>query len=122
MLNNLGTSYEYRSRHLGELPDSDKAIEYQTKAVMLTPDGRASKPGWLYNLGMSYKYRFEHLGEFSDLEGARSSFENAARLILINPAAQISRCARKWALCSSLLGCSPRIAYEQCLELIPHLI
>ncbi|KAG9120331.1 hypothetical protein FRC07_004214 [Ceratobasidium sp. 392] len=65
---NLGTSLCTRYSVLGELTDLDAAIERQTEAALLVPDGDADKPGLLSNLGVSHGSRFVRLGELADLD------------------------------------------------------
>ncbi|KEP45080.1 aromatic di-alanine and TPR containing protein [Rhizoctonia solani 123E] len=69
-LANLGTSYSYRFQRLSELIDLDKAIEYRSRALALTPEGHSRLSVWLANLGTSYSHRFQHLGGLDDLEKA----------------------------------------------------
>ncbi|KAJ1299498.1 hypothetical protein OPQ81_003810 [Rhizoctonia solani] len=64
----LGVSYNSRFRHLGNLKDIEKAIEYLSRALNSTPDGHPDLPGRLDSLGVSYNDRFQRLGDLKDLE------------------------------------------------------
>ncbi|EUC55398.1 aromatic di-alanine and TPR containing protein, partial [Rhizoctonia solani AG-3 Rhs1AP] len=59
-----------RFQPLGDLGDLEKAIEYESRALALTPDGHPRLPGRFANLGSSHSYRFKHLGDLTDLEKA----------------------------------------------------
>ena len=72
-LNNLGTSFQYRYEHTGDLTDVSNAISFLQKAVYLTPEGHADLPGWLDDLGTSFQYRFEHTKELADIPNAISA-------------------------------------------------
>ncbi|KAG8718295.1 hypothetical protein FRC11_003598, partial [Ceratobasidium sp. 423] len=67
---NLGVSHRNRFERLGELGDLEKAIEYQSRALALTPDGHPHLSMQLMNLGASHTNRFQHLGEMGDIEQA----------------------------------------------------
>lgn len=120
-LNNLGNSYANRSETLGQLKDLDLAIECQRQAELLTPDGHSFKPSPLNSLGNSYMRRFKLLGSLSDVENASMFFQRAAQLSITNPEIQF-RSARNWAKCSSLIGTSPRLAFQRAMQLVPQLI
>ncbi|CUA72809.1 Dynein-1-beta heavy chain, flagellar inner arm I1 complex [Rhizoctonia solani] len=66
----LGESHRHRSERLSELDDLEKAIECQSQAVALTPDGHLKLPSFVANLGVSHISRFKRLGGLDDLEKA----------------------------------------------------
>ncbi|KAJ1299264.1 hypothetical protein OPQ81_002701, partial [Rhizoctonia solani] len=69
-LANLAISLGNRFDHLSELGDLEKAIECQSRALALTPDGHPDLSRRLTNLAVSLGNRFDHLGELGDLEKA----------------------------------------------------
>ncbi|KAL5638293.1 hypothetical protein ACGC1H_005097 [Rhizoctonia solani] len=66
----LGVSYTDRYRRLGELADLEKAIECDTHALALTPDGHPHMSDRHDSLGVSYTDRYRRLGELADLDKA----------------------------------------------------
>ncbi|KAG8723532.1 hypothetical protein FRC11_002397, partial [Ceratobasidium sp. 423] len=79
---NLGVSHHNRFERLGELGDLAKAIEYQSRALALTPPGHPHLSRRLMNLGVSYNFQFEWLGELGDLEKA---IEYESRALALTP-------------------------------------
>ncbi|EUC58724.1 aromatic di-alanine and TPR containing protein, partial [Rhizoctonia solani AG-3 Rhs1AP] len=67
---NLGVSYTHQYRRLGNHADLEKAIEYQTRALVLTPDGHPDMSGRHANLGGSYTRQYQRLGKLADIEKA----------------------------------------------------
>ncbi|KEP46119.1 aromatic di-alanine and TPR containing protein [Rhizoctonia solani 123E] len=67
---------------MGELSNLESAIEYQSRALALTPDGHPDLPSRLANLGVSHSFRFKRLGELSDLENA---IEYESRALALTP-------------------------------------
>ncbi|CUA73163.1 hypothetical protein RSOLAG22IIIB_10604 [Rhizoctonia solani] len=66
----MGVSHRNRFQRLGDLGDLEQAIQYESRALDLTPDDHPDLPRRLINLGVSHGDRFERLGELSDLEKA----------------------------------------------------
>ncbi|CAE6470975.1 hypothetical protein ACGC1H_003440 [Rhizoctonia solani] len=64
------------------LEDLEKAIEYFSRAVALTPDGDPDLSEWLNDLGLAYITRFQRLGELEDLE---KSMEHISRSVALTP-------------------------------------
>lgn len=81
-VHNLGNSHRHRFERLGELADLDRAMECQSQAVLLCPDGYAHKANRLNSLGNSHSRRFEHLGEPADIDKAIECYSHAAALTL----------------------------------------
>lgn len=52
---------------IGELADMNKAIEYCTEVLLVTPDGRLDKAKLFSDHGSPYGYRFRPIGELVDL-------------------------------------------------------
>ncbi|KAG8679706.1 hypothetical protein FRC11_003390, partial [Ceratobasidium sp. 423] len=75
-------SHQIRFERLGDLSDLEKAIECDSRALALTPDGHPHLPSRLANLGGSHMRRFEHLGDFSDVEKA---IECQSRALALTP-------------------------------------
>ncbi|CAE6414095.1 unnamed protein product [Rhizoctonia solani] len=69
-LYDLGLSHCKRFRRYGELNDIEKAVEYGSRAVNLTPDGHPDQGRRLGDLGVFCADRFGRLGEVGDLEKA----------------------------------------------------
>ncbi|KAG8724014.1 hypothetical protein FRC11_002228, partial [Ceratobasidium sp. 423] len=67
---------------MGELKDLEKALEYFSRALELTPDGHPALSHRHYSLGVSYTDRFQHLGELKDLEKA---LEHNSRALELTP-------------------------------------
>ncbi|THV02103.1 hypothetical protein K435DRAFT_571459, partial [Dendrothele bispora CBS 962.96] len=62
------------------LKDIENVIHVNRRAVDLTPDGHADKPGQLGGLGNALHCRFERLGEFKDIENAIHAMQQAVDL------------------------------------------
>ncbi|CAE6429928.1 unnamed protein product [Rhizoctonia solani] len=69
-LHEIAWSYLVQFRHFGELDNIEKAIEYGTRALDLTPDNHPNRPRQLQVLGIFYDERFKRAGELEDLEKA----------------------------------------------------
>ncbi|QRV97231.1 CHAT domain protein [Ceratobasidium sp. AG-Ba] len=69
-LRSLGALLYERFSRLGVIIDIDDAIENETRAVKLTPDGHPNQPDCLNSLGISWQSRFKRLGELADLDHA----------------------------------------------------
>jgi tetratricopeptide (TPR) repeat protein len=54
-LKSLAISYGVQFKRLGEPDDIEKAIEYQSRVVELTPEGHPCLPSYLANLAISHK-------------------------------------------------------------------
>ncbi|KAG9098456.1 hypothetical protein FRC07_010643, partial [Ceratobasidium sp. 392] len=121
LLNNLGNSWQSRFERLGDLANLDKAIECRVCAVQLIPEGHAYRPSFLSGLGKCRMRRFQRLDDPSDLESARKYFKEGAEHTITNPRVQIV-CARRWALCSIVVGLSPLPAYQRAFALLPRLV
>ncbi|KAL5634444.1 hypothetical protein ACGC1H_002485 [Rhizoctonia solani] len=78
---NLGVSHKDRFERLGELSDLETAIEYQSRALTLTPDGHPGLPLILASLVGSHTTRFDQLGELGDLQHADKYGSRALALI-----------------------------------------
>ncbi|KEP45072.1 aromatic di-alanine and TPR containing protein [Rhizoctonia solani 123E] len=78
----LGASYTDRYRRLGELTDLEKAIECDTRALALTPDGHPDISRRHTRLGVSNTDRYQRLGELTDLEKA---IECKTRALALTP-------------------------------------
>lgn len=76
----LGTFYSCRFEHLGELEDINRAVEYQTLAVQLAPEGHAEMPHWLGALGRSYCSRFARVRKLEDIDRAIECHNKALEL------------------------------------------
>ncbi|CAE6515692.1 unnamed protein product [Rhizoctonia solani] len=70
LLSDQGLPYKEQYRRLGKLTDLEKAIECDTLALALTPDGDPAKVHLHANLAVSYSYRYKRLGELADLDKA----------------------------------------------------
>ncbi|KAG8687606.1 hypothetical protein FRC11_006918 [Ceratobasidium sp. 423] len=77
---NLGCSWSSRFERLQRPLDIDKAIEYQERAVQLTPEVHANKQMYLNSLGHSWARRFYLLGELKDADKAIQYQEQAVQL------------------------------------------
>jgi hypothetical protein len=80
ILFDVGISFSFRFRRLGNRSDLEKAILTQGKAVELTSDGHPSKPERLSHLVHLQQTRFECLGDLSDLHNAISNQQKAVQL------------------------------------------
>jgi tetratricopeptide (TPR) repeat protein len=92
---------ERRIRHCGGLIDVDKAISDGERAVLLTPDGHAAKPGYLSILGSSFRRRFELSGDLIDIGKAICAQEQALHL---TPDGHVTKAHHLNNLGSSLLS------------------
>ena len=79
-LNNLGSSFQSRFDHTGDLADISDAISYKQKAVNLTPEGHAYMPILLNNLGNSFQSRSDCSGDPVDISDAISYQQKAVNL------------------------------------------
>ncbi|KAJ1300976.1 hypothetical protein OPQ81_003400 [Rhizoctonia solani] len=79
---NLGEYHYSRFEHLGQPDDIEKAVEYMSIALSLTPDGDSSLPYRLSSLGRAHGLRFQRLGELGDLD---KSIEYSTRAITSTP-------------------------------------
>ncbi|CAE6499731.1 unnamed protein product [Rhizoctonia solani] len=85
LLDNLGTSYEFRFEHrsrLHNLNDINRAIEYKTRAVHLTPEGHRKLATFLNNLGLVHQIRFLYQNSEEDNERA---IEYLSRAVALTP-------------------------------------
>ncbi|CUA68243.1 Putative serine/threonine-protein kinase/receptor R818 [Rhizoctonia solani] len=76
-----GVSYTDRYRRLGG-PAFEKAVEPDSRALKLTPDGHPDMSSRYASLGMSYGDRYRRLGELADLE---KSIEYHSRALELTP-------------------------------------
>ncbi|KEP46589.1 aromatic di-alanine and TPR containing protein [Rhizoctonia solani 123E] len=76
----LGVSYTYRYRRLGELADLEKAIECDTCALALTPHSHPHISRRHAELGATYTHRYRRLGDPADLEKAIECLSHALAL------------------------------------------
>ncbi|KAG9123558.1 hypothetical protein FRC07_014770 [Ceratobasidium sp. 392] len=120
MLNNLGVSYGRRFGHSGNLLDVDKAVELQTQAVSLTPDGHLQKPRFLTSLSFSISRRLENLGRTDDAELMLGYLRQAARS-RSGPAVIRFANARQWAQMSKSPE-SSMDAHRTAMSLLPRLV
>lgn len=63
-------SFHMQFEHLGELKYLESAIEYQNKAMTLTPEGHPLRFMPLFDLGQSFMTQFKHYGNPEDIEKA----------------------------------------------------
>ncbi|KAG8753806.1 hypothetical protein FRC11_007124 [Ceratobasidium sp. 423] len=76
-LENLGRSHETRFSRTEDPDDSEKALTYKTRALLLTPEGHPDLPKHLENLGRSHFSRFWCLGKLEIRKGGRIYGANA---------------------------------------------
>ncbi|KDR71638.1 hypothetical protein GALMADRAFT_795012 [Galerina marginata CBS 339.88] len=88
LLNNIGQLLLLRFERIGDLADVSQAITLQTRAVSLTPDEHASKPGRLGNLGGLLLRRFERTGDLTDISNAILSQQQSLVLAGVAPRPQ----------------------------------
>ncbi|CAE7084507.1 unnamed protein product [Rhizoctonia solani] len=69
-LDELAYPHSVRFRYPRERDDSDKEIEYLSRALALTPGGHPDRPHRLGRLCKAYIQRYRNLGEIKDLEEA----------------------------------------------------
>ncbi|KAG8705465.1 hypothetical protein FRC11_009017, partial [Ceratobasidium sp. 423] len=81
-LDKLGWFHMDRFWRFGELNDLEKAVEYGSRALELTPDGHSDRPPRLGDLGAFYGERFKRLGELEDIKKA---IEHSSRAIALTP-------------------------------------
>ncbi|KAF8752232.1 TPR-like protein [Rhizoctonia solani] len=77
----IAVSCTQRYRRLGEIADLENAIEYDSRAVALTPEDHPEFPSQLGNLGASYEDRYLRLGEPDDLAKAIKYISRALELM-----------------------------------------
>ncbi|CAE6388547.1 unnamed protein product [Rhizoctonia solani] len=65
---------------MGDMVDLEKSIEYNSRALALTPDGHPDLPGRHAALGVSYGDRYRRTGDMVDLEKAIEHFSRALAL------------------------------------------
>ncbi|KAF8604308.1 hypothetical protein BDV93DRAFT_606014 [Ceratobasidium sp. AG-I] len=65
-----GHSFHMQFERSGELKYLESAIDYQNKAMMLTPEGHPLRYIPLFSLGQSFMARFKHYGDPEDIEKA----------------------------------------------------
>ncbi|KAJ1306415.1 hypothetical protein OPQ81_007419 [Rhizoctonia solani] len=80
--NSHGKDHFLRFQGQGELDDLEKAVDYLSIAISLTPGGHENLPFLLSNLGAYYGTRFKHRGELEDLE---KSIECQYQAITLTP-------------------------------------
>ncbi|KAG8796043.1 hypothetical protein FRC12_005833 [Ceratobasidium sp. 428] len=79
-LTNLGNVHETLFEYGGPLEHIRMAIECQTQAVALTPDGHPLKPNYLSNLGVAYRTVFRDLGDVEHIRMAIRCLTQAVEL------------------------------------------
>ncbi|CAE6455603.1 unnamed protein product [Rhizoctonia solani] len=78
---NLGEYHFSRFRELGEPGDIDKAIDYMSMGLNLTPGDHPGLPRVLTSLGASHQIQFQRLGKLDDLQKAVEYMSIARTLI-----------------------------------------
>ena len=118
-LSNLGGALLTRFGRLGEATDLDRAVDVLHLAVAAAPSGYPDLPMYLSNLGVALRTRFERRGDTTDLERAMHAFRQAA-LVVSAPPVWRATTARRWGLCSGLLGDWPDAleAYGSAVEVL----
>ncbi|CAE6452856.1 unnamed protein product, partial [Rhizoctonia solani] len=81
-LTEIGIHHIRRFERLGEVDDVDKAVEYMSIALALTPDDHSTLPTLLMILGKCYSDRFQRLSELSDI---RRAIECETRALSLTP-------------------------------------
>ncbi|CAE6526603.1 unnamed protein product, partial [Rhizoctonia solani] len=81
-LSNLAASYANRYQRLGQLEDLDKSLEFDSRALALTPDDHPDMPSRLADLAVSYTDRYRRLGALDDLE---KSLAHRTRALELTP-------------------------------------
>ncbi|CAE6426278.1 unnamed protein product [Rhizoctonia solani] len=82
LLTHLGVCHGARFQLRGEPEDIDKAIEYTTTGLAITPDDDLDLPDILTKLGLLHDHRYKRL---SDVDDSKKSIEYTARALSLTP-------------------------------------
>ncbi|KAG8759646.1 hypothetical protein FRC11_001660 [Ceratobasidium sp. 423] len=121
-LSNLGGCHKARFQHLGEQDDLRKAIEYETRALAVTPDGHPFLPVQHFHRAQTNFLQYQRTNDISHLNNSLNSFRKASQTSTGTPRDKFEH-AYHWAtLASQHSSLNPIEAYQTTINLLPQFI